>query len=396
MDFSLIRSEASGLREKLIHWRRDIHQHPETELACHYTAQKVIEIVEPLHYRLQTGLACSGIVATLGVGSPVVALRVDMDALPVKEETGVPFASRVEGVMHACGHDGHTAIGLGVAHVLACLLREARGSVKLIFQPGEEYPGGATLMIKEGALAGDFPDCIFGMHLYPELPSGKIGLRYGTLTASNDEFTIKLQGKSGHCAHPHQGIDPFPAVATFINAIQTVVSRNADPLDPMVVGLAAIRGGAGHNTISEEISLKGTIRCLTSGNRKLARQKLQDIITGLEKTFQIRGSLQVVRREPVMSCDETVTRMAEETLKQFLGKEEIVEIKQPSLGADDFAYFAQQIPATYLRLGCYDACKGYVHMLHSNRFNFDEELLVKGVEALSVVMYRAPLETPAA
>lgn len=362
-------------------------------LSCHRTAQKVVEILKPLRYRLQTGLACSGIVATLGTGSPVVALRVDMDALPIKEETGLPFASQVDGVMHACGHDGHIAMGLGVAHVLARLLKEMKGTVNLIFQPGEEHPGGAHLMIEEGALTRDFPECIIGVHLDPKLSAGEVGLHYGIMSGSNDEFTIRLRGKGGHCAYPHQTIDPFPAAAALINAIQVIVSRNSDPFDPLSVSLAEIKGGEGHNVIPQEILLKGTIRSINSGSRRLVQQRLQEIITGIERTFQIKGDLQVVEGEPVMRCDETITGMAEETLKRLLGEEKVIRLTQPSLGVDDFVFFAQQVPATYLRLGCYDASRGYyVHPLHNSRFDFDEELLVKGVEVLSSVLYRRLLE----
>lgn len=386
MNREAVRQAASGLEEQLIRWRRDFHRHPELGLDCHRTAARVAEVLEVLGCRVRSGLAGSGLVASLGQGSPAVGLRVDMDALPLQEQTGLPFASAVDGVMHACGHDGHTAIGLGVASVLARLLPEREGSVFFFFQPGEEFPGGARRMIEEGALDGALPEWIVAMHLFPDLPQGIIGLRYGIMTAAEAEITVVLRGRGGHAAYPHRCADPFPAAAAFIQALQGIVSRSADPLEPLVISLGEIRGGSGHNTIPEEITIKGTARSLTRENQALVRRRMEEILEGLERSYRVQCSLLMEEAVPLLACDEESTAAAEAALVEMYGRESVVRIGRPSLGVDDFAFFAQKIPATYLRLGCGDPTRGYIHPLHHNRFDFGEKLLARGVEAVSAIL----------
>jgi len=388
MEKYFIRENAEALKEKLVKWRRDFHQNPELGLDCFRTASIVATELDRLNFTVRTGFARSGVIAGLGKGLPVVALRVDMDALPIDEETGLPFASRVKGAMHGCGHDGHTTIGLGVAHVMSKVLAGMPGRLVLIFQPGEEYPGGAAEMIKEGVLQEENPAMIMGLHIFPDLPFGKIGLRYGVMTASNVEFSIEMRGQGGHGAYPHKSVDPFPAAAALINAIQTIVSRNIPPLDALVVSLTEINGGAGYNVIPKVISLKGTVRSLSDAHKETALKRLQDILRGIETTFQVSASLEITDREPIMVCDDKITGLAEEALADYFGQDTIIRISQPSLGVDDFSFFARLVPATYLRLGSHDEEKGYIYPLHSTCFDFDEQLLVKGVEAASIILWR--------
>lgn len=386
MNQDTIHETAAGLKERLVKWRRDFHQNPELELDCFRTASIVAEELERSGFSIQTGYAKTGIVASIGEGTPVAAFRVDMDALPIEEETGLPFASAIKGVMHACGHDGHTAIGLGVAHLFSKALKEKPGKLVLFFQPGEEFPGGAEIMIAEGALVKEKPDTILGMHIFPDLPAGKIGLRYGVMTAAINEFAIEVQGRGGHGAYPHKLIDPFPPVAALINALQTIVSRNTPPLEALVISLGEIRGGASHNVVPGIITLKGTMRTLSNEIEQKALSRLDEIAQSLETAYRVKIELKIKRCMPTMECDHHLTRMAEKTLADYFGQDSIAIIGSPSLGGDDFSHFACLVPAVYLRLGCYDSKKGYINPLHTSRFDFDEDLLVKGVEAASVVL----------
>ncbi len=383
-----IPKRAKELREELVNWRRHFHENPEVELDCFNTSAIVAEELKKINFNVRTGYAKTGIVASFGNSSPVVAVRVDMDALRIEERTKLPFASKKKGIMHGCGHDGHTAIGLGVAHVMSSVLSKLPGKIILIFQPGEEYPGGAPIMIKDGALE-DKPDMIFGMHIFPDLPFGKIGLRYGVMTASNVEYSIDIIGKEGHGAYPHRTIDPFPAAASMINSIYTIVSRNIPPLDSQVISLSEIKGGAGYNIVPSSISIKGTIRSLDETNKETALKRIKEIASGIETSFRVSTDLKITEREPVMICDEAITALAENALVEYFGKDSVVRLTQPSMGVDDFSFYTKLIPATYLRLGCYDHEKGYTSPLHTSSFDFDEDLLVKAVEAISIIIYKA-------
>lgn len=389
MERNIIHHAANEIVDKLIKWRRDFHHNPETGLDCFHTSSIIADELKKLNYKVKSGFAKTGIVASVGEGKPVVAFRVDMDALPVKEETGLPFASSRDNVMHACGHDGHSAIGLGVANIMALLISKLSGKFVVIFQPGEEYPGGAPIMIEEGALAEDMPEMILGMHIFPDLPSGKIGLRYGVMTASNVDFSIHIEGQGAHGAYPHKSIDPFPAVASLINCLQTIVSRNVPPLEAQVISLGEINGGSGYNVVPNSITVKGTIRSLSEKNEKLALKRLNEIVSGIEKSFNVNIRLNIIPGVPMMICDENITSMAEKALINYWGRETVTRISQPSMGVDDFSNFTKIIPSTYMRLGSYDEEKGYIYPLHNSHFDFDEKLLRKGVEAAVVVLYQA-------
>ncbi|HHY96105.1 MAG TPA: amidohydrolase, partial [Firmicutes bacterium] len=233
--------EAGELADALTRWRRDFHRHPEVGLECHRTAERVCDVLQEVGIEVSRGWAKTGVVAIVSPeaekkgSAEAVALRVDMDGLPVHEETGASYASTRAGYAHACGHDGHVAIGLGVAYLLNRHRRELASPVKLIFQPGEESPGGARLMLEEGVLRDPPVGAVFGLHLFPGLPAGQIGLRYGVMTAGSNDFTVTLRGKAGHAGHPHLAVDPVPALAAFIDAVQSLVSRAHNPLDPLII-----------------------------------------------------------------------------------------------------------------------------------------------------------------
>jgi amidohydrolase len=382
--------KTSEIAAQIINWRRQFHQQPELELNCYQTAAVVSRHLLDLGLEVQTGIAETGVIGVLRSPDPgpVVALRVDMDALPIGEQTGLPFASRVDGVMHACGHDGHTAIGMGVASVLAHCRDSLQGTVKFIFQPGEEFPGGSKIMITGGALDNPKVDAILGGHIYPNLPLGKVGVRYGVMTAADDEFTVELLGTGGHGAYPHQCADPIVAAGHLITTLQSIVARNTDPLDSLVISLGQITGGSGHNVIPERVILKGTIRSISECSRETAHQRLQEILNGIRQTFGVEYLLEMIPGNPSLRCDHQLTAFVEESLVDLVGREQVISIPAPSMGAEDFAYFAEQVPATYLRLGSRDEAGGYVHALHTPYFDFDEQILIDGTKIFAKLISR--------
>jgi amidohydrolase len=377
-------------RDQLIAWRRRFHEYPELQLECHRTAAVVAEHLKHIGLDIRTGIAKTGVVGVIRGRrtNPVVALRVDMDGLPVPEQTGLPFASKVEGVMHACGHDGHTAMGLGVATVLGAVRDDLQGTVKLIFQPGEESPGGSKIMIAEGALEEPGVDAIFGCHISPQIAFGEVGIRYGTMTAANDEFTIRIKGVGGHAARPHHCTDPIVAASNLIIGVQSIVSRLNNPLKPLVISICEIKGGSGHNVIPEGVTLKGTIRSVDEETRALAWRNLDKIVKGIELGHGVEAGLEIQPCEPPLRCDKRLVAFVEETLRELMDPDRVQSIPEPSMGAEDFAFYSERIPAAYVRLGCYDADKGYVHGLHSPYFDFDENLLAEGTRILSYLLMR--------
>lgn len=381
----LIKEKALLAKDKIIDFRREFHMNPELGLDCFETSLIVARALLEAGLEVKTGIAGTGVVGILhgSQPGPVAALRVDMDALEVYEETDLPFSSRKPGVMHACGHDGHTAIGLGVAEVLGEFRELIPGTIKFIFQPGEEQPGGAKIMIAEKVLENPDVDAVFGLHIFPGLPSGQWGVRYGAMTAGNDDFTVTLKGSGGHGGHPDQTRDPIAAAGYLITAVQTIVSRNADPTDSLVITVSEIHGGKGHNVIPDTVVLKGTIRSTSAASRLLAHRRLNEILQGIKYGFDVDSELTIVEQDNPIICDFELTAFVEQTLREYIGDPGVVQISAPSMGADDFASFTEKVPGTYLRIGCYDPSKGYTHMLHTSRFDFDEEILVNAAAVLS-------------
>ena len=381
----IIDKKTEEIAKEIICWRRQLHQHPELELNCYDTAEFVSRILNYYGLEVSSGIAQTGVVGILKGGKPglVVALRVDMDALPVQEQTNLPFASQKKGVMHACGHDGHTAIGLGTAAVLSQLRDDIKGTIKFIFQPGEENPGGAKLMIEEGVLRNPDVNAIFGFHIFPDIPAKTVGIKYGTICASYDKLEIVLAGKGGHGAKPEQCIDPIAAAGYLITGIQSIVSRSSDPQSPLVISICQIAGGNSYNVIPEKVMLNGTIRTLSSETEEVAKKRLSEMLKGLEIGFGIKSDMRIIPECPALCNDLPLTKFAEDICTKLLGNAAILRLETPSMGADDFAFFANEIPAVYLRLGCYDENKGYTHKLHTPYFDFDEAVLIDGTKIFS-------------
>lgn len=385
MNYNSIFDESEKIKDQLVEWRRHFHRHPEIELDCYETSKVIQQELKKMDIEVKTGFAKTGVVGIIKgkAGGRVIGVRADMDALPIKEQTGLPFASEVEGLSHACGHDGHMAMCLGVAEVLSKYRDKINGTIKLLFEPGEEYPGGAKLMIEDGALDNPKVDAMIGCHIFPEIDAGKFGLRYGAMTARNDEFTIELKGPGGHGAHPDEVPDPMVAAGFFITQLQTVVSRFKHPVEPLVITVGQISAEGGHNVIVQSVKMKGTIRSIDYEARNLAIEQMEQILKGIKTAFNVDFKLKIVDGEPPLFCDKGLTAIAEDLLKQLFGEEKIVIIERPSLGAENFAFYSEKVPVVYLRIGSRDEDKGFIHPLHSAGFNFDENILPKGIAVIS-------------
>ncbi len=363
-----IQSAALKIEQKVIDWRRDIHEHPELGNRETRTAALVSEHLKSLGIEVQTGIAKTGVVGLLkgAKPGPVIALRADMDALPVTERTPVPFASRVKtvyndqeaGVMHACGHDSHVAILMGVAEILAGMKKDLKGTVKFIFQPAEEgapkgEEGGAQLMVKEGVLSNPQVDAIFGLHSNAQLEVGKITYRPGGMFAAVKDMKITVKGRSSHGAEPWSSIDPVLVSAQIIYALQTVVSRNVNVTDnPVVVTVGSIHGGNRSNIIPEQVEMLGTIRTLSVGDEIMVINRIRQIAT---QTAAAAGATVKVEipfsvSYPVTSNDPDLTMAMLPSLEKSIGKEN-VQLVKPETGSEDFSYFSQQVPGLYFYIG---------------------------------------------
>jgi amidohydrolase len=386
-----LRSAAESLGDQIISWRREFHRRPELELGCHRTAELIArELGASGASDLRQGLAESGLTAVVSGGQPgpTVGLRVDMDALPISEETGVDFASECSGVSHACGHDGHIAIALGVARVLRDSGVTFPGKVKFIFEPGEEYPGGAALMIRDGALREPRVEGILGYHIFPGLEQGTYGLREGTMCASNDEFTVEIAGHAGHGAYPHLCQDPIVAAGSFIVGVQNIVSRMTSPVDPLVVTIGEVHGGKGHNVIPASVTLKGTIRAVSAAGRQGGEEGLRAVARGVEAIHGVTCRVDLIAVEPPLICDPGLTALARDVLYGVVGPGRVRFIDAPSLGAEGFAFYSEVVPATYLRIGSRNPAKGYTSPLHSPGFNFDEAIMPEAAFVLAALALR--------
>lgn len=383
---TLIASLASRIEPALIEIRRDLHAHPELAFEEVRTAGVVSRELDRIGLAHQTGIAKTGIVAIIEGGrpGPVLAIRADMDALPITERTGQPFASKTEGLMHACGHDIHTATLIGVASVLKQLAPLLAGTVKLIFQPAEEAIGGAERMIEEGVLDAPHVDMALGFHNYPHIPVGEFSFCTGPALAAADTFSITVHGKSGHAAHPYAAIDPVVAACTLVTQLQTVVSREVRPLHPAVVTVGAIHGGIASNIIPDSVTLKGTVRTLHAEAQDTAEAAIARLCAGLEAGHRVRCELIYTRGVPALLNDDRVLEPTVAAVRKQLG--EVIHRREPSMGAEDFALISQKVPAFQLGIG--SGSPGRDDRLHNSAYQPDEACIALGVQALS----RAALE----
>ena len=384
-------SEAALARvfDDVIRWRRRIHEHPELGFAEERTSALVEETLR--HAGIATTrVAKTGVVGVLPGAKPgkTIAFRADMDALPLDERSGEPFSSRVPGVMHACGHDAHTAMLLGAAVSLASERDRLAGTLKFFFQPAEEGPGGALPMIEAGVMREPTVDAVAMLHVSTLLPAGTFATRHGAMSASCDDFAIVIHGRGGHGAYPHGAVDTIPIAAEIVGATQRIASREIDPLQPVVVSIGVIRGGYRRNIIADQTVLEGTIRCLDEAVRKTVPERLGRIVKGICAAHRARYEIEFEYGYPSVFNDPQLVDRACAVLRD--AGETVGELREPSMGAEDFAYFAQAAPGVYLRLGC--AIPGVPNppMTHSPEFRLDESALAAGVRAFRALAHALP------
>lgn len=382
-----IKALARDIHPTIIKNRRHLHAHPELSFCEFNTSRFIKSKLDELGIPWKE-IANTGIVATIsGKSGPgkVIALRADIDALPITEVSEVEYISSSPGVMHACGHDGHSASLLGVAEILTRLKNEFAGTVKLLFQPGEEkVPGGAISMIKEGALENPKVDAVIGQHVIPFMGSGKLGIRPGKLMASTDELFITVKGKGGHAASPHNNIDPVVIAAQIILTLQQVVSRHADPQNPTVFSIGKVIANGAVNVIPDEVYMEGTFRAMNEVWRNEAHDKMQKMAVGIAESLGGSCEFKILRGYPVLINNENLALEIRELAKEYVGEENVIE---PDLwmAAEDFAYYGQVSDACFYFLGIGSKEKRTTSPLHSATFNIDEDALMLGAGFMAYV-----------
>ncbi|MBS1783569.1 MAG: amidohydrolase [Bacteroidetes bacterium] len=372
--------------------RHHIHAHPELSFQEFHTAKFISQKLTEFGISHQTGIAGTGIVALIEGKNPdkcCIALRADIDALPITEANDVSYKSTNVGVMHACGHDVHSSCLLGTAKILQELRNNFEGTIKLIFQPGEEkHPGGASLMIKAGVLTNPKPDAIFALHVYPHLPSGTVGFRSGQYMASADEIYITIEGKGGHAALPHQTIDPIAITAQVVTALQQVVSRKSNPLIPSVLTFGKIAGGFATNVIPDKVELLGTFRTMDETWRYEAHQWIHAITEQICQSFGAKATVEIPKGYPSLYNDLELTKWAENTASAYLENDNIRTLNQ-RMAAEDFSFYTQEIPGCFFRIGTSKNDEQFTAPVHNAHFDIDEEALKTGVGIFSWIALQA-------
>ncbi|MFI5264535.1 MAG: M20 family metallopeptidase [Candidatus Kapaibacterium sp.] len=384
-----IRQLAEKYFDEVVQLRRTIHANPELAFEEHETGKLVAATLEKSGVSVKTGVAKTGIIGSLkGKGNgKVVALRSDMDALPIHEATGLPFASKNQGKMHACGHDAHTAIGLGAAMILSELKDELNGEVRFLFQPSEERnPGGAPFMIEDGALDG--VDEIYGLHVIAQHDAGTLGFCEGEMMASADELYITIKGRSGHGARPHFAIDPIVTGAQVILGLQTLVSRNLDPFHQGVITIGSIHGGFAPNIIPEDVKLVGTLRSMTKEWRDYAHKRVKEITEGICAAAGATCDVLIDKGYPVLRNEPMKTFFAEECARELFGNDRVFKAER-LMGAEDFAYYLEKVPGTFYRLGIRNLKQGITADIHNDHFTIDENALKTGIAMQAYLAVKA-------
>ncbi len=372
-----IQNKSEEIFHKVVEYRRHLHQNPELAFEEHQTSEFIQKKLAELGIPFQKGLAKTGVVALIEGKSPgkTIALRADMDALPICEANTFDFKSKNKGKMHACGHDAHTASLLGTAEILNEIKEHFHGTIKLIFQPSEEkIPGGASVMIQEGVLQNPQVTQIFGQHVSPNIPTGKIGIRSGMYMASADEIYLTIHGKGGHGAQPHTTIDPMAITAQLITTLQQVVSRKADPRIPSVLTFGKCIANGSTNIIPENVYLEGTFRTFNEKWRNEAHHWISQITHQLCQAFGAKAELHIVSGYPVLYNDEALTQATKKFIIDYVGENHVIDLDLWT-AAEDFAYYTHQIPGCFYRLGTGNESKNTCHGLHTPQFNIDEDAL---------------------
>jgi len=390
-----IDQEIEKNRAEIIKIRRFLHMNPELSNREYETSKLVANKLTALGLEVKTGVAKTGVVGLLtgALPGPTVAIRADMDALPVEEQNTFPYKSLNPGVMHACGHDVHTSIALGTAMVLSNFKDKIRGKIKFIFQPAEEgaparEEGGASLMIKEGVLADPPVRAIFGLHVWPDLKVGQVGYAEGYTMASSDSLTLTIKGKSAHGARPQEGIDAIVIAAEVINNLQNISSRLVDPTEPLVISIGKIQGGVRSNIIADKVVMEGTVRTLSAELRDQIPEMIEKIAAGICQSYGASYNLDYERQLPPVYNHPEFVRLVLPWLFKSIGEANVVEVR-PQLVAEDFAYYAERIPAFYFFLGVKSPGQMTAAPLHSPNFNPDERAISVGIKAMCHLVLNA-------
>lgn len=373
----LIQKKAEEIFPCVVEYRRILHQNPELAFEEYFTSEFVQKQLKELGIPYQNGVAKTGVVGMIEgkQSGKTIALRADMDALPICEANNIDYKSKNEGKMHACGHDAHTASLLGTAQILNEIKEYLNGTIKLIFQPSEEkIPGGASVMIQEGVLKNPDVKSIFGQHVSPNIPTGKIGIRAGMYMASADEIYLTIHGKGGHGAHPHNTIDPLAIAAQLITSLQQIVSRKADPRIPTVLTFGKCIANGATNIIPETVYLEGTFRTFNEEWRNKAHQWISNIIHQTVDAFGAKADLKIIKGYPVLFNDEKLTLSTKNWIKEYVGENNVIDLDLWA-ASEDFAYYTHKIPGCFYRLGTGNESKQTHFGLHTPQFNIDEDAL---------------------
>lgn len=376
------------LDAELFEIRKHLHQYPELSFQEYETSQFIQSCLEKwaIPYKVMTGTGV--VVDILGEAGdgPTIALRADIDALPIREQSGLDFSSKREGVMHACGHDGHTTILLGAVYHIWKYRKNLKGIVRCIFQPGEEADGAAKKMIDEGVLQQPVIDEIVGIHLWPKLPLGTIGIKAGPVTAACDDFEIVIKGKSGHAARPHEGIDAISIGADIVRSLQYFTTKWKDPVDPLVIHVGKIHGGNANNVIADEVRMEGTIRSALPETRHKIKEKFISFVTEMVCQYGGESHINYMDGIPPIINDSMIVEKVRESAKEVIGDGNIHELSNVSMGADDFGFFAEEVSSCYFRLGIRELDQEAFD-LHHPKFYFNEQVIPIGAKILTEYVF---------
>ena len=371
------------LTPQLVALRKKLHEHPELAFEEHETAKEVGQFLSKLGIPFKSGVGKTGIVAVLEGSKPgrTIGIRADMDCLPIHEETGLAFASKIPGKMHACGHDVHTVIALGVAAVLSEMKNDLRGRIKFIFQPAEETLSGAAAMIADGALDDPPMDAILGYHNWPQVPTGRVGFNPEAVMASADAFDLTLKGRMSHGAHPHLGVDAIAAGAYFVTQLQSVVSREIAPMAPAVVTIGEFHSGTARNVLAATAVLKGSVRTMAPAVSQAIEAAVRRILEGIKTGMRVDYELDWKKVAPSLRNDRKVLEKYLDAAKAVLGEGNVIQLPEPSMGSEDFAWFAEKVPAGHLRIG--SKIDGLDTAIHRANYDCNELAIPIGVKVVA-------------
>nr|WP_239549212.1 M20 family metallopeptidase [Scopulibacillus daqui] len=376
---------AEGIEKQIVQFRRHFHQYPELSFSEYKTAAFISNLLEDYGIEVQRNVAGTGVIGLIKGHLPgkTIALRADMDALPIDEATNLDFASCHPGIMHACGHDLHMAVLLGSAILLSQCKHKIKGNVKLIFQPGEEKLTGAKEVIEAGVLENPRVDAIIALHCWPELPAGMIGIRRGPITAAADFLEITIKGNTGHAAHPHQCVDPIVIAGHVVSALQTIVAREISPSEPAVVTIGKINGGTASNVIPEGVTLSGMVRTVNAELQKRMPEMIERIVCKTAESMRGDAELAYTSATPPLISDDRMVDLIDRVVRDILGEDRLVYLENPSLGSEDFSIYTEKIPGVLFRLGTHNEKRESKAALHNASVIFDEKALTIGTAVMS-------------